>query len=409
MTTSTDDTGSAVRPPARQVAFTLVALLLVAVNLRLAIAAIGPVIDDMRADLVMSHGMAGLLTTLPLICFGLLAPSAAYLGSRIGNGTALLASLVALCAGIALRSAGGPVIVLAGTVLLGAGIAVGNVLVPVVVKSQLGHIVGLAMGLYTAFLTSGAAVGAAGAAGLASAGWGWRATLGIDAVPAVLALVVFAMWWFAGRARPAEPVVQSRGVGGTVWRAPAVWQLACFMGGQSLLFYSYVSWLPAVLQNDGVSVATSGLMLSLFSILGIVGALIMPPLAARASDGRIPALVSVAGWVVGTAGLWLLPDWYLLWSIELGLTQGAGIALALLMIVTLSGTTGVARHMSGMVQMVGYLVAATGPWLFGLLRDVTHSWTPSLLLLLVVAALMLVAAWLVGRARPVGSSSRPGE
>jgi CP family cyanate transporter-like MFS transporter len=382
--------------------FTLIAVLLVAVNLRLAIAAIGPVLDEMRSDLAMSHGVAGLMTTLPLVCFGLLAPAAAYVGGRIGNAAALAVALVALGAGIGLRSIGGPAVVLIGTVLIGSGIAIGNVLVPVVIKSRLRHMVGVAMGLYTAFLTTGAALGAAGAAGLATAGWGWRAVLGVDALPVAVALGVFVAWWLAGRGGPSEAAPGSQGSLGAVWRAGASWQLALFMGGQSLLFYCFVSWLPALLQSRGVSVATSGTMLSIFSILGIVGALLMPPIAARATNRRVPVVASVAGWVIGVAGLWLLPDWYVLWSVELGLAQGAGIALALLMIVTLSRNTGAARHMSGMVQMVGYLFAAAGPWLFGVLRDRTHSWTPSLVMLLAVCGLMTVAAWLVGRARPVG-------
>lgn len=382
--------------------FTLVALLLVAVNLRLAIAAIGPVLDEMRTDLAMSHGVAGLVTTLPLICFGLLAPAAAYLGGRIGTSAALVAALVALAAGIVLRSSGGPAVVLVSTVLIGAGVAVGNVLVPVVVKSRLAHLAGLAMGLYTAFLTTGAAVGAVTAAGLASAGWGWRGALVIDVAPVVVALAVFVAWWMTTRGDGGSSVPTAPAVGRSVWRAGAAWQLAVFMGGQSLLFYSFVSWLPALLQSRGVSVATSGVMLSLYSVLGIVGALVMPAIAARAANPRGPLVVSVAGWSVGVVGLWLLPDWYALWSVELGLTQGAGIALALTMIVTLSKDAAAARHMSGMVQMVGYLLAAVGPWLFGVLRDRTHSWTPSLLMLLVMSALMMAAAWLLARARPVG-------
>lgn len=386
----------------KRTAFTLVALLLVAVNLRLAIAAIGPVLDEIRTDLVMSHGLAGLITTLPLVCFGLLAPVAAYIGGRIGSGAALVAAMVALAAGIGVRSLGGPAVVLAGTVLVGAGVAVGNVLVPVVIKARLQHVVGTAMGLYTAFLTTGAAVGSVAAAGMAAAGWGWRAALFADVLPVLVALAVFLAWRVSVRGDAAAPPLATRGTARTVWRAGAAWQLAVFMGGQSLLFYSFVSWLPAMLQSRGVSVATSGAMLSLYSILGIIGALVMPPIAARARHPRGPLVVSVAGWSIGVAGLWLLPDWYVLWSVELGVSQGAGIALALMMVVTLSRDTAVARHMSGMVQMVGYLLAAVGPWLFGVLRDWAGSWTPSLLMLLVMSALMMAAAWLVARARPVG-------
>ncbi len=386
----------------RSALFTLVALLLVALNLRLALAGVGPVLDQVRAGLDVSRGFAGLLTTVPVLCFAVLAPASAYLGSRIGNVAALFASLVVLTVGIMLRSVDGPPVVLFGTVLLGAGIAVGNVLVPAMIKAELSAIAGLAMGLYTASLTAGAAIGSLGTAWLAELGWHWRWVLGATAVPALVGSVVFGLWALAHRrSRPAEPPIVP-GTSRQVWRARTSWELSGLMAGQALLFYSVLAWLPVFLQERGVSVAESGAMLSVYSILGIVGALAVPPLISRATDQRVVAVLSVAGWAVGIAGLWWLPGWYLLWSIWLGVFQGAGIAIALTLMVLRARTNAAARELSGMVQMSGYLVAGVGPWLVGALRDHSGGWSWSMGTLLAVAVLLLVAAFRAGGAEPVG-------
>lgn len=380
----------------------LAALLLVAVNLRISITAVSPVLDQLRADLDLSRGVAGLLTTLPVVCFGVLAPVAAYLGRRLGNELALTASLVCLVVGIVVRSSGGPAYVLLGTLLLGTGIAVGNILVPALVKRDLSFMAGTAMALYTTCLTGGAALAAAGTAALAAAGWGWRPALAAGAAPALVATVVFGLWAHRRHSRGnGPPAVTLRGAG-RVWRSATAWQLAVFMGGQSLLFYSVLAWLPALLQDRGVSLAVSGGMLSLYNLLGIAGALVLPPLAARRPDQRVPAFLTAAGWVIGLGGLWLVPGWYVGWTVLLGLTQGAGIAMALTLIVLRARDSDVARELSGMVQMTGYLLAASGPLVVGALRDRSGDWAWSLAALLAVAGAMLVAADGAGRHRVVG-------
>ncbi len=379
----------------------LAVLLLVALNLRLPLAAVGPVLDDLRVDLGASHGVGGLLTTLPLVCFGILAPVTAYLGDRWSGEVVLLTATVILTAGVAVRSIAGLAPVLTGTLLLGIGIAVGNVLIPVLVKQHLAAVAGIAMSLYTAFLTGGAAIGAAGTAGLASIGWGWQAALLIGVIPALVAVVALGWWYSSGHRRLADARPPASGTAGRVWRSGMAWWLAAFMGGQSLLFYTVLTWLPVLLQDRGVSLGESGLMASVFSFLGIVGALAVPPLAARGGDQRPVAVISVVGWMVGLAGLWWLPQWYVLWSAWLGVTQGGGIAMALTLIVLRAGSSASARHLSAMVQMSGYLLAALGPWLIGVLRDHTGGWHGPLAVLLVLSVLLVAAAFVVGRHRTV--------
>ena len=383
---------------------TLAALLLVALNLRMAITSVSPVLTELRQDLELSRGAAGLLTTLPVVCFGVMAPVAAALGRRLGNERALGWALVALVVGILVRSAGDVAALFAGTVLLGSAIALGNVLVPALVKHDLSEVSGLAMSLYTVCLTGGAAIAAAGTAALASAGLAWRPALAAAAVPAVLAVVVFIAWaWRRGRASrdDADPVLVVGQVA-TVWRSRTAWQLALFLAAQSMLFYSLLAWLPVLLQDRGVPLGTSGLMLSTYNLLGIAGALAVPRLLRLGRDQRAVATVTMAGWIVGIGGLWVLPDWYLLWSVLLGVVQGAGITVALTLVVLRARDSQVARELSGMVQTTGYLLAASGPAVVGALRDGSGGWGPSFALMIGIGFLSVLAARGAGRGVVVG-------
>lgn len=382
--------------------WTLVAVLAVAVNLRIAIAGISPVVDGVREAVDLSRRGAGLLTSLPVLCFGVLAPVAAYAARRLGNEVVTLLALATLTVGILVRSAGGPVWLYLGTLLLGAAIAVGNVLVPALVKQHLASVAGIAMSLYTACLTGGAALASWGTAVLYDGGWSWQWSLAAGAVPALLGLGVFGAWYRGHRANRSAAPVPPALRDARVWRSPVAWQLAAYFGAQAFLFYAFLAWLPVLLQDDGVPLATSGVMLSLYNLLGIVGALAVPPLAVRLRDQRVLAPGVAVGWLVGIGGLVLLPGGYPLWSMLLGVVQGAGLALAMTLIVLRSRDEVTARDLSGMVQMVGYLVAACAPVVLGGLRDGLGSWDAAIGVTIGMAVAMLLAGLGAGRHRMVG-------
>lgn len=167
------------------------AVVAVALNQRPAVVAVAPLLGDLRADTGLSPAMAGLLTTLPVLCFGAFAPLAPGIARRIGLEPAVAASLLVLAGGIALRLLSPVAALYAGSLLVGAAIAVANVLMPAYVKREAGR-PGLVMGLYSASLNVGAAVGAAATLPFAAAvGWGWRGALGTWLL---LALAALALW-----------------------------------------------------------------------------------------------------------------------------------------------------------------------------------------------------------------------
>lgn len=371
-------------------------IVLVAVNLRAAIAALAPVLPQVRDDLGLARGTAGLLTTVPLLCFGLLAPAAGMLGRRFGSDRVLFGGLLAIAVGVAIRSHGSASGAFVGTVVLGIGITVGNVVVPPAVKRDFPAHTGTVTSAYTASLTGGAAVAAAVSAPLAlTAGLGWQLGLMVWAVPA---LVAAAVWLPRRRALPApelrdETAPASRG---RVWRSGVAWAIAAFMAVQSLLFYAMTAWLPALLQDRGVGAEPAGIALSVFSLVGIAGSLAVPVVGRRVAHRTLG--VAVAGlWSVSLTGLLVAATAYPVWSVVAGLAQGAGIALALTFVVDRSDSASTAHSLSGMVQGVGYVIAAAGPFVIGSLRDASGSWIPPLWVLLTAALSLGVFAVLTGR------------
>lgn len=381
-------------------------IVLVAANLRAAIAALAPVLPEVRDDLGLSRATAGLLTTVPLLCFGLLAPVAGRLGRRFGSDRVLFAGLLAIAVGVAIRSAGSPTAAFAGTVVLGMGITVGNVVMPPVVKRDFPAHTGAVTSAYTASLTGGAAVAAAVSAPLALSGLGWQLGLLVWALPALVAAAV----WLPRRRMlppPELPDETTRAPRGRVWRSGVAWAIAAFMAAQSLLFYATTAWLPALLQDHGVRAEPAGIALSVFSLLGIGGSLAVPVVSRRIPHRTIGVLVA-AMWSVSLVGLLVAPTAYPAWTLVSGIAQGAGIALALTLVVERAGDTRTAHSLSGMVQGVGYVVAAAGPFVLGALRDATGSWSPPLWVLLTAALSLALSAVLTGRpGQPVKGTLTP--
>jgi MFS transporter, CP family, cyanate transporter len=386
----------------------LAAVLLVAVNLRGAIAAVSPVLPEMRADLGLSPSLVSLVTTLPVLCFAAAAPAAAWFGRRMGAGRSVLWALLLLAVATVARVLGGSAVLLAGTVAIGLAMTVGNVLLPPVVKGRFGADAGRVTGLYTAALAAGAALTAALTAPIAEL-WGWRVAL---ACWAVLALVAAVLWQVAvGRAGPARPTrvapastVGDRGPAGpSVWRHPVAWAVGLLLALQTMLYYAVTTWLPTVLVDQvHASVATGAAAASLFQLVGIAGALLVPALIGRRRGQVGLGLVVGAAWVVLFAGLLGWPAGWVLWVTVGGLAQGAGVALSFTVIVLRAHDESAARRVSGMAQLVGYGIGATGPLLAGGLYGATGGWGVPLAALAGISVCWAAVAAVAGRPVTIG-------
>ena len=373
-------------------------VVLVALNLRPAVVGVGPLLADIRADEALTATAAGVLTALPVLCFGVLAPVAPRLARQIGIERALLSALVVLALGCVVRALPGAVALFGGTVLIGAAIATGNVLMPALVKRDFAHRTGLMTAAYSASISVGGAMGAALTAPLADGlGLGWRAALGAWALWAVAAAVC----WLPQLRRVARPPASAPPV--TALRRSAIaWQVTAFMGLQSLGFYATTSWLPAVFTDRGYPPATAGVLVATMSLTGIAGGMVAPVLAARSQRQRWLAVLISGTTALGLAGM-LVPGVELVACIVLGVGQGAALGLALTLMTVRAPDSAHAAQLSGMAQCLGYILAAAGPFAVGALHDLTGGWTVPLVALLVLMVPQAVVGALAGRDKSVAA------
>ncbi|POX35929.1 MFS transporter [Streptomyces sp. Ru73] len=383
--------------------YVAVGVVLLALNLRPALVAVSPLADTIRADSGMSAAATSLLTALPLLCFGLLAPVAPRLGRRFGLERSLLGTMVLICAGTVLRLADQVAALFAGTVVIGAGIAVANVLLPGLIKRDFAARAGLMTGLYSMSLFGGAALAAGVTVPLRNAtGLGWQATLACWGSLAVLALLV---WLPRARSRTPVPAGAARQAAHPVrglWRSPLAWQVTGYMGLQSLSYYAAAAWLPTMLTDAGMSAGDAGWMLSFSSLLGIAGSFLAPVIAGRRLRTGHLATLGALLCAAGLAGVLAAPvSGAYVWMTLLGLGQGAAISLALLFIVQRAPDTRHASQLSSMAQCFGYILAATGPAVLGAVHDASGTWTVPVVVLLVLLVPQVLAGLGAARNRHV--------
>ncbi|GAB3500027.1 CP family cyanate transporter-like MFS transporter [Amycolatopsis cihanbeyliensis] len=378
-----------------------VAVVLVALNLRPTITSVGQLLGESRAALGASATWAGVLTTLPGLCFAGAGLAAPWLARRVGMARSIGLALGVLAVGLVLRVIDGQLVVLGGTLVATAGIALANVLLPVVVKDSFPARIGLMTGIYTAALQAGGALGSAATPPLEGLLGGWRQALGSWAVLALVALGVWALAVRGGRVGGTGRLGGDGEPRRSLLRSPLAWTVTLFFGLQSCLAYVVLGWLPEVLMDSGVSHGEAGLLLGLVSLIAVPISVTIPPLAARQA--------SQSGWIVGLGvfglagliGLLVAPGAApLLWTVLLGIGMSV-FSLALTTIALRARTGAETAQLSGMAQGFGYLLGAAGPFAFGLLHDVTGGWTAPFAMLLGTLSVQLVAGWLAGRPRYV--------
>ncbi|GIF39611.1 MFS transporter [Actinoplanes xinjiangensis] len=365
---------------------------LVALCLRPAITAVGPLLPQISADAGLGEAAQGLLGALPLLAFAFVSPQVHRLSGRFGMERAVLLALLVLAAGSVARSYTGTAGLWAGTAVIGCAIAVGNVLVPAIVKRDFAANVSRATGFCTAFITLAASTASAVAVPVADA-VDWRLSLALWAIPT---LVVAAVW--APRAKP-EPVadVSVPGAGAPVWRQPRAWLITAFMGLQSTCFYVLVTWLPTIEISHGVSERTAGLHLFLIQGMGILGGLAVPLLLRDPATRALGAIAASLPVVVAMGGLLAAPGLAVLWAAIAGLGQGASLVAALTLISLGGRTASETTRLSGMAQSLGYLLAAAGPVAAGVLAERTGAWEATLVMIIGLGVLQTAAGAAAGR------------
>ena len=379
-----------------------VGIMLIAFNLRPVFASLSAVLPEVLGATGLSTAAAGWLTTLPLLCLGLFAPLAPRLARRFGAEPTLLLVLLFVALGAGLRGLATAPFLFAGTALAGIGIAVGNVLLPGLVKRDFPARAELMTGLYTMILCAGAAL----AAGLTvpierALGGAWPGALAIWSLPALLA---GALW--LPQARRAAHVPRATPAVQGLWRDPLAWQVTLFMGLQSAMAYCILGWLAPIMRARGMSATSAGLVVSVTVMAQMVGCLAVPPLAARLRDQRGVGAALAGLAVAAMLGLMFAPlsaAWA--WAVLQGFGQGGLFAAALLFIILRAPNPHTTAQLSAMAQGVGYVLAAFGPLLVGVLHDATGSFNATAPLFMLLGLACAASGLGAGRNRHVLTAS----
>jgi CP family cyanate transporter-like MFS transporter len=372
-------------------------LLLLAANLRPLFPSAAILLPELTHALGLSGAQAGYLTTLPVLCMGLFAPLAPRLAQRTGIERTLLLVLALITLGTALRGTAGATGLFLGTAIGGAGIALGNVPLPSLVKRDFANRTALMTGLYTMSLVGGAALAAAVTLPLTHAlGGRWDMGLALWAIPGVAALIAWAPVALRapGRSAGGRHILPVAGLR----RDGLAWAVTIFMGLQSALAYSVMGWMAPMLRGRGLDGTEAGLVTSLSILTQVAACLLTPILASRCREQRGLAVLLATLATVALIAMILGPAWSI-WPLAVvqGIGQGGLFALALMLIVLRSGDANVAAHLSSMAQTTGYILAASGPLLIGIIHDWTGDFGTVTGLLAALGIGTALAGWRAGR------------
>lgn len=394
MTTPPASSPHALTPPSRGLGG-VVAMMALALALRAPIVTVPPVVADLRADLGVSPAAVALLTSIPILCFGLITPGSSTLLRRLGLRTSGILCLVGVVAGSVLRSGGSFAAAIAGTLLIGAAISIGNLVVPVLIGRRYPTRAASLMGGFTATMAAGATAATATTAALAAI-HGWQLATAVWGV--VIGAVGLTLWLLfapregaapdAATAAAAEVELRAERAAHPVWRNPVAWLLGASFACQSMAFYTVSTWLPTALRESlGLTQVAAGWGASGFQVAGILGSLLVPVFIAIVRP-KEPLLVGVVAgfWAVLPLGMLLAPQWWGAWVLLSGLAQGGYFTVILLIVVRRARSSDENRRLSAHVQTMGYVIAATGPVVMGFVHERFPSWD---VLYLVIGGLVL--------------------
>ncbi|GAA0489626.1 MFS transporter [Streptomyces sp. NPDC046215] len=382
-------------------------LVIAALNLRPAITSLGSLLKEVRSGLGMNGALAGLLTSVPALCFALFGLAAPRLARRWGPAAVVCAGMAAIAAGLVVRpfTGGVPGFLLLSAVAL-AGIAVSNVLMPVVVKDWFPDRVGEMTGVYSMAVAAGTATAAAATVPLADAmGGSWKLGLASWALLAAAAALLWLVLTLRTRTRTPGPAAPAADVAReaprtSITRSPTAWAMAAFFGLQATGAYIAMGWMPAIFRDAGISASTAGALLATTMVMGVPLNFVLPTLAVRVHQGFLVVALAACG-LAGYAGLWLDPAggaW--IWALLIGISNTA-FSLALTMIGMRARTGAGVVRLSAFAQSVGYLIAIPGPLLVGWLNESTGGWDLPIALMAALMVPQVVAGVLAGRDRTV--------
>jgi CP family cyanate transporter-like MFS transporter len=371
-------------------------IMLFAANLRFPITSMGSLVPIVRDSLEVSSTVMGAISTLPLLAFAFVSPFVPKLANRLGMEKTIFIAMIFLGIGLLIRSAGGISTLFIGTGLIGITIAFGNVLLPGLIKMRFPFKVGLMTGLYTIFMNIFGALASGVSVPLANIeSFGWNGSLAIWSVLTLIALLVWTPQLKNAKPQPNLSVKQEKT---TMWTSPIAWQVTIFMGFQSFMYFTPLTWIPDMVQAHGYSLSQAGLLLSLMLVGLIPVNFIIPVLADRMKNQKILGAFTGVVFLLGSLGLMSSHFGILTISaILIGVGCGSGYSLSMMYFTLRTENGYAAADLSGMAQALGYFIAATGPIVFGGIYDLSGSWFVPIMMLIVISIIIIITGILAGR------------
>ena len=391
-----------INPPSSKFTFWLVlcAMILLATNMRAPIVALGSIAPVVQQALNISETQIGWLGAVPMLTFAVGALISPTIGKRFGLENTLIAMIVLLTFGMVLR-----VMVptwigfLSGTIILTLAIGFANTLAAPIIKQRTPKNIPLVTGLFSLTMTISAGI-VAGVVLPLSKWVGWQWAMGGWSIFGVFALTLWIFLRIRLGSSNQQPVSKSEANSAkvSIWRSAFGWQIAIFMGIQSLLFYTVASFLPSILVNKGMSAVSAGQVGSVFQFAAPPAILVVTWLINRGRPIQMLAIAAALLNVIGVIGIsYFSTDWVWLWSGLMGAGCSAIFTLSMMLFSMRTYTTNQASELSGMAQFVGYIIAFFGPLGTGWLHEATDSWDLPLLIMLILMIINVAIAWLVSR------------
>ncbi|WP_233455611.1 MFS transporter [Macrococcoides canis] len=372
----------------------LFAVLLLAANLRAPLTSVGVLLPKIDAALHLTTFQISIFAILPLLSFSFASYFAVNVSKKLGLNTTILFALSLIIIGIIIRSITNIPSLFIGMLLIGIGIAFGNVLAPVFIKVSFPLHLGIVTALYTVIMNIFGAFSSAVAAPLAqsfSYQFSLRAILFIT-------ILAFISWIYVLKSSKEADILDVPDTSLNIWKSKLAWQITLFMGGQSVIFYSLINWLPLLLKQEGVDPAITGGYLTILQIAIIIFTFIVPMIAAKHADQVKLGWINGLLYIIAMLGIiFINHNYILIFIIMLGIAAGISFGLVNTFFSIKVKHSETAKKLSGMAQSVGYLLAAISVMLFGVLHDITGNWNLSLYLLLADALMLLIVGVLAGR------------
>jgi CP family cyanate transporter-like MFS transporter len=379
----------------------LLSLVFISLAIRPPVASIGPLVEELIRTEFLTLFQVSLMTSLPIVCFGLGAFLSPALVKRFTLNKAMMYVLIVLSVAMATRLIGGFPALMTSTIIIGLAIAIANVLIPTIVREQFPDRIELITGVYVTLLAISASFAAAIAVPSSDLLGGWRGALAVWIIPAVLAIV----FWV--------PLCRSKSVGKitsvathaeerkAVVRSSLTWGIVFFFGLQSGGFYSILNWLPSLLIDRGMPALDAGSLLGLTTFVGVPSGFLASLLFRKFKSLSLIAVVMTSLTLAGLLMIWLTPELLVLACVITGFGFAATFPLSLTLIGSRASTSTQTTQLSALAQGWGYLISAAGTFGFGFLREVTGSWDVSLVLISVLTFIQLFAGAVAGRDRRI--------